>query len=133
MTELETFVKELKQKYQEDIIVKPASDKINLAQIPAPLQEFYTYYDFLELPFGQIDSVEKAIQNSNTAEPFKSEKWFCFGFDGYFSYWLCSYEADSDGLWITSWDHEMDDEMEGVYTTLLEFLQDLEEEYEENH
>ncbi|MDE6517175.1 MAG: hypothetical protein K2L18_04920, partial [Acetatifactor sp.] len=80
-----------------------------------------------------IDSMKNAIEHSDTKEPFKSEGWFCFGFDGYFSYWLCGYDSDEDGLWITPWDHDVDTEMECVYASVVEFLTDMEEEYAENH
>ena len=63
-------------------------------------------------------------------EPFKSEGWLCFGFDGYFSYWLCKKEADEMGNIFSSWDHEMDDEMEATYEDLVGFLMDMELEYE---
>lgn len=133
MTEIEKFVDEMKSKYGKDVIIKPrtCSEEV-LTQVPPPLKEFYFCYDSIEFPFGSIDSLKTAVRHSNTAEPFKSEGWFCFGFDGYFSFWLCRYSPDSEGLWITSWDHDADDEIEGVYSNLVEFLRDMEEEYEEN-
>ncbi len=133
MTEIETFLEKMKMKYGKDIVIKMRNcSEETLSQVPQPLVEFYSYYDSIEFPFGKIDSIDAAVKHSNTAEPFKSEKWFCFGFDGYFSFWLCSYSPDLEGLWITSWDHDADNEMECVYSNLVEFLQDMEEEYEEN-
>lgn len=133
MTEIEKFVEKMKQKYGRNVVVKMRNcNAETLTQVPQPLVELYTYYDSIEFPFGRIDSMENAVKYSNTAEPFKSKGWFCFGFDGYFSFWLCSYSPDSEGLWITSWDHDMEDEIECVYLNLVEFLQDVEEEYEEN-
>lgn len=133
MTQIKKFVEEMKSKYSEDVVIKPRTcSEEALMQVPPPLKEFYSYYDSVEFPFGSIDSIETAVRHSSTAEPFKSEGWFCFGFDGYFSFWLCSYSPDMEGLWITSWDHDADDEIEGVYLNLVEFLQDMEDEYKEN-
>ncbi|MDE7309636.1 MAG: SMI1/KNR4 family protein [Lachnospiraceae bacterium] len=133
MTGIEKFVEKMKQKYGRNVVVKMKNcNKETLIQVPQPLVELYSYYDSIEFPFGRIDSIKNAVKHSNTAEPFKSKGWFCFGFDGYFSFWLCSYSPDSEGLWITSWDHDMEDEIECVYSNLVEFLQDMEEEYEEN-
>ena len=133
MTELETFLTEMKQKYPDQVVIKQTTPSKEISarstDIPQPLQEFYARYDSLELPFGHIDPAEAAIRHSREAEPFKSGKWFCFGFDGYFSFWLCSSQADADGLWITPWDHDTDEIIECVYTTLVEFLRDMEEEY----
>ncbi len=134
MSKIEEFVEEMKHKYGKDVIAEISTHcKEELEEVPQPLKELYSIYDRIEFPFGRIDSLEVAVKYSNTAEPFKSENWFCFGFDGYFSFWLCSYNADSDGLWITSWDHETDTEIECVYTNLVEFLQDMEDQYVENN
>lgn len=133
MEQIKKFVEEMKSKYGKDVIIKPRNcSEEALTQVPPPLKEFYFYYDSVEFPFGSIYSIEMAVRHSNTAEPFKSEGWFCFGFDGYFSFWLCSYSPDMEGLWITSWDHDVDDEIEGVYSNIVEFLQDMEDEYKEN-
>ena len=130
MSELELFIKKMKEKYGEQVIVKESvcTEKV-LNVLPQPLKELYALYDEMEFPFGYIYSVKSALDGENM---FKNEGWFCFGFDGYFSYWLCKYEADCDGLWITPWDHEMDDEKECVYASIVEFLTDMEEEYAEN-
>lgn len=133
MTQIERFIKEMKEKYSDNMVVKMRTcSEEEVMQVPLPLRELYSCYDSIEFPFGRIDSIETAVRHSNTAEPFKSEGWFCFGFDGYFSFWLCSYSSDSEGLWITPWDHDTDDEIEGVYSDIVEFLRDMEEEYEEN-
>lgn len=128
MMKIEKFINEMKQKYGDSVIVKERTcDEETLAQIPQPLKEFYSLYDSVEFPFGYIYPIKTTIKKR---EPFESEGWFCFGFDGYFSYWLCNCQPDADGLWITPWDHETDDEKECVYADLVEFLQDMEEEYE---
>lgn len=132
LKKLERFLEKMKQKYGDEVIVKRNADKYkNLDEIPAPLKEFYSAYEIVEFPFGRIESVEIAKKRSDTEEPFRSGPWFCFGADRYFSFWLCSYQADEEGLWITPWDHEMDEEIECVYGDLVEFLQDMEEEYAE--
>lgn len=133
MSGIEEFINKMKQKYGDEVAVKERTGKEDmLEKVPPPLKELYLKYEYVEFSFGSIDTVETAIRHSNSAEPFKSGGWFCFGFDGYFSYWLCRYEADTEGLWITPWDHEVDSEIEGVYEDLVSFLQSVEEEYEEN-
>lgn len=132
MSEFEAFMEKMKEKYGEQIVTKASSlSDEEMRRVPQPLKEVYKLYDGIEFPFGYIDSLKIAVEHSNTEEPFKSEGWFCFGFDGYFSFWLCRYEPDEDGLWITPWDHETDTEMAGVYGSLVEFLMDMKEEYEE--
>lgn len=134
MSELELFIEKMKEKYGEQVVVKTGNfSEEELSRVPQPLKEVYALYDGIEFPFGYIDPLKAAIEHSDTAEPFKSEGWFCFGFDGYFSYWLCKYDSDEKGLWITPWDHEMDGEIEGVYESIVEFLTDMEEEYAENN
>lgn len=134
MSELEQFIAKMKEKYGEQVVVKVGNvSGEELSLLPQPLKEVYTLYDSVEFPFGSIDPLKSAIEHSNTAEPFKSRGWFCFGFDGYFSYWLCRYNPDDEGLWITPWDHEMDEEIECVYESIVEFLTDMEEEYAENN
>lgn len=127
---LEKFLEKMKRKYGDGVVVKRDAENCkNLDEIPAPLKDFYSVYESVEFPFGRIDPVEIAKKRSDTEEPFRSGEWFCFGADRYFSFWLCSYHADGEGLWITPWDHEAGEEMECVYGDLVEFLQDMEEEY----
>ncbi len=38
----------------------------------------------------------------------------------------------NEGLWIIPWDHEADCEIECVYTSLVEFLRDMEEDNKEH-
>lgn len=134
MSELEEFINKMKEKYGDRVITKASSfSEEEMLQVLEPLKEVYTLYDGVEFPFGYIDSMKSAVELSNTAEPFKSEGWFCFGFDGYFSFWLCKYDSDEDGLWFTPWDHDLNDEIECAYASLVEFLTDMEEEYAENN
>ncbi|MCM1373744.1 MAG: hypothetical protein NC245_01470 [Muribaculum sp.] len=131
MTELEKFIEEMKEKYGDSVIVqKGACDKEILKRVPEPLKEFYSEYESTEFPFGRIYPATIALEESIKTEPFNSERWFWFGFDGYFSFWLCSFQPDKEGLWITPYDHEADCERECVYASLIDFLKDIEEEYE---
>lgn len=130
MTELEEFIQEMKEKYGDCVTVqKGTCDTEMLKRIPEPLKELYSRYESAVFPFGTIYPAAMALETSGNVKTFKSEGWFCFGFDGYFSYWLCNVKPDNEGLWITPWDHETDTERECVYTSLVEFLKDMEEEY----
>lgn len=132
LKKLEEFLEKMKRKYGDAVVVKRNTGNCeNLDRIPAPLKEFYSVYESVEFPFGRIDPVEIAKRRSDTEGPFCSGQWFCFGADTYFSFWLCSYRADGEGLWITPWDHEVDEDIECVYGDIVEFLQDMEEEYAE--
>ncbi|WP_394522810.1 hypothetical protein [Lacrimispora sp. JR3] len=85
----------------------------------------------VELPFGRIFAVDIALEQSKN-KPF-SPDWFVFGRDNYFSFWLCSYFPDKEGLSFTYWDHESGNEIDGaVWPDLESFLQDLEDEYINN-
>ena len=130
MTELEKLIGEMKEKYGKKVVAKTGGCKREeLEQIPLPLQELYSVYREIEFPFGVIYPWKTAKRISGERGMFRDGGWFCFGFDGYFSYWLCNYHADEDGLWISVWDHEADEEIEYVYTDLVEFLRDVEAEY----
>jgi len=131
VSRLTKYIEDLRKKYGDEIITKESNyDDTILLKVPEPLREFYKEYESLETPFGIIDSIEISIKASE-AEPFKSEGWFSFGADKYFSFWLCAYNKDSDGNSITSWDHDVDDEIEATYNNIIDFLNDMEEEYEE--
>lgn len=122
------FLEKMKTKYGDGVSVKLNDDKKVVSEnLPQPLKEFYQSYASVELPFGEIYSLNVALKED---EPFKSGGWLCFGFDGYFSYWLCKKEPDEEGNIFSSWDHEMDDEMVATHDDLVEFLMDLEMEYE---
>lgn len=122
------FLEEMKAKYGDSVSVKLNDDRKAVPEnLPRPLKEFYQRYDSVEFPFGEIYPLQVALKED---EPFKSEGWLCFGFDGYFSYWLCKKEMDETGDIFTSWDHEVDDEIEATQDDLVEFLVDMEKEYE---
>lgn len=56
--------------------------------------------------------------------------WFVFGQDKYFSFWICLYAPDLEGLSFTSWDHNLESEIdEPVYKDRVSFLKDEEQEY----
>jgi hypothetical protein len=125
---LSEFLEEMKAKYGDSIVVK-LNDGENAipASLPKPLQKLYKIYNSIELPFGEIYPLQVTLKED---EPFKSEGWLCFGFDGYFTYWLCKKELDDTGEAFTAWDHETDDEIEATHSDLVEFLTDIETEYE---
>ena len=134
MSSLQKYIEELKKKYNDKVNSVPSEyDEEMLALVPDAIKEFYRTYESIELPFGEIDRIEVAVKHSE-AEPFKSEGWFCFGFDGYFSFWLCKLEPDKEKLSFTYWDHESGCEIdEPIYENLTEFLKEMQEEYEENN
>lgn len=134
MSSLQKYIVELKEKYNDKVkAVSSEYDEEMLALVPDAIKEFYRTYESIELPFGEIDRIEVAVKHSE-AEPFKSEGWFCFGFDGYFSFWLCKLEPDKEKLSFTYWDHESGCEIdEPIYENLTEFLKEMQEEYEENN
>ena len=134
MSSLQKYIVELKEKYNDKVkAVSSEYDEEMLALVPDAIKEFYRTYESIELPFGEIDRIEVAVNHSE-AEPFKSEGWFCFGFDGYFSFWLCKLEPDKEKLSFTYWDHESGCEIdEPIYENLTEFLKEMQEEYEENN
>ena len=134
MSSLQKYIEELKKKYNDKVNAVPSEyDEEMLALVPDAIKEFYRTYESIELQFGEIDRIEVAVKHSE-AEPFKSEGWFCFGFDGYFSFWLCKLEPDKEKLSFTYWDHESGCEIdEPIYENLTEFLKEMQEEYEENN
>lgn len=133
MSSLQEYIEELAAKYGSEVnAVSSEYDEETLALVPDAMKEFYRLYGSMDLPFGEIDSIEVAVKHSE-AEPFKSEGWFCFGFDGYFSFWLCKLEPDEENLSFTYWDHDSGCDIdEPIYENITDFLKDMQEEYEEN-
>lgn len=135
MNELEIYFNKLKKKYnnnkynfhieynKDNIIIK------EFEKIPKAIYPFYKIISKAELPFGTIFSIEDAIKLSKE-QPFNDE-WFVFGKDNYFSFWLCSYNPDSENLSFTSWDHECGEIGEPVYEDIISLFQDIEEEFDE--
>lgn len=132
MCSVNEYIESLKEIYSDKVVGKASSyDETSLALIPVALRELYREYAAIELPFGYTYTIEQLIEHSQ-AEPFKSEGWFCFGFDGYFSFWLCKQIPDEENLSFTSWDHDFGEIGEAMYETLTEFFQCEQIEYEEN-
>lgn len=133
MSRVMDYVNKLIELYGDEICYKKSSyDADTLSQVPEALREFYSEFADLETPFGYIKTIENARKHSDR-EPFKKEGWFSFGFDGYFSFWLCLCRPDEENLSLTSWDHGGSHEIgEAVYEDLIEFLEVIREEYEEN-
>lgn len=133
MSRISDYINKLSEIYGDKVtFTKSTYDENTLALIPKVLREFYTEYSEVDLPFGYIYNIENSLKNSE-AEPFKSEGWFSFGFDGYFSFWLCLFTSDNDDLSFTYWDHESGTDIDGaVYKDIIELLEDMRSEYEEN-
>jgi len=133
MSRVSDYINKLSEIYGDKVtFTKSTYDENTLSLVPKVLREFYTEYSEVYLPFGYISNIENSLKDSE-AEPFKSEGWFSFGFDGYFSFWLCLFTPDNDDLSFTYWDHESGADIDGaVYTDIIEFLEDMQSEYEEN-
>lgn len=128
MNKIEAYLNELKKKYNCDI--KMCENNKQLDKVPEIMHDFYKIVLEAELPFGKLFSLEKALKESERA-PFNPD-WFVFGKDNYFSFWLCSYNKDSNGLSFTSWDHESGSEIgEAADEDIISFLKYEEEEYDE--
>ena len=129
MDKIELYFKKLKSVYNCDIkFCKNKSFDYDLSKIPKVIQDLYKIISIAELPFGRIFSIDEALKMSEVL-PFKPN-WFVFGQDKYFSFWVCLYIPDSDGLSFTSWDHEFESEIdEPVYKDIVSFLKDEEKGY----
>lgn len=131
MTEtIKLYFDTLMNKYEDEVMLTaPDSTDERLKQIPTALHALYKFTSKVNLPFGEIYPIEVAIQQSER-NPFKPD-WFVFGQDNYFSYWLCSFTADEEGLSFTYWDHECGNEVEeAVWSNVISFLEEIEKEYE---
>lgn len=131
METLSLFLQDMQQKYPDGVVRENTCPDASLENIPLPLKEFYRQYDSIEFPFGHILPREVAVRNDAEKAYFDRMGWFSFGGDYYFSFWLCRYAPDDEGLWLTSWDHDVDDEIEGMYADLVAFLKAMEETYAE--
>ncbi|NMM62450.1 hypothetical protein HBE96_07050 [Clostridium sp. P21] len=133
MSRISEYMKEMLEIYGDKVeLTKSTYDEKTLSLVPKALREFYAEYSKVDLPFGYIYSIENSLKDSK-AEPFKSEGFFSFGFDGYFSYWLCLFTPEDDGLSFTYWDHEGGEDIgRAVYKDIIEFLEAVRSEYEEN-
>lgn len=126
---IQEYFEALKNKYETDVILtKPESNTKKLDRIPTALQPLYKFTSRVKLPFGEIFDIEEALEQSERS-PFKPD-WFAFGRDKYFSFWLCSFIADEEGLSFTYWDHEAGNEIDGaVWEDIVSFLNEMEKEH----
>lgn len=127
---LENCMATLVSLYGKDIKTDTSSiDEEQLVLLPEKLQEFYKEFTSLKTPFGKIFALNECIKMSKK-EPFKSEGWICFGQDDYFSFWLCKISPNQEGLSFTTWDHEMEEEIdEPTFETISDLLNFLSDEY----
>ncbi len=134
MSALKSFVEKMLGKYGDAVETVPAKGGVDLQQVPAPLVEFYSLYDRISFPFGRIEPPDASVESSAVEEPFKSGRAFCFGGDtDGFRFWLCAVDGpDEDGCVFTSWDHDLDDEIEYAFRDLADFLRYAENEYLES-
>ena len=127
--DFEKYLEDIKIKYAESVKVIPSEKKLELLKkIPDLLHPVYDIISSLELPFGQIFTIEEALKQSQKL-PYKPD-WFVFGKDKYFSFWICLFNKDEDGLSFTYWDHESGNEIDGAaWEDIVSFLEELEENY----
>lgn len=129
--ELEIYFKNLKSKYKDKVsLVESYINNNDLNKVPQVLHLLYESIAKAELPFGRIFTIDEAVKESQN-NPFKPN-WFVFGEDNYFSFWLCSFNKDEDGLSFTYWDHELGEDIEGaICEDIISFLMEVQEDYEE--
>ena len=126
---IELYFDTLAEKYGNEVrLAAPDSNEAILERIPAALGNLYRYTSKVNLPFGEIYPVEKAVRQSEK-NPF-SPDWCVFGKDKYFSFWLCSYSPNEEGSSFTYWDHESGNEIEeALWSDLVSFLTEMDDEY----
>ena len=130
MSELQLCLEELMDEYP-DMECKPrVCGEDILRKIPEPLREFYSAYDSADFPFGHIFPPEEALDDPVAKQAFGDE-WFQFGCDEYFTFWLCRFEPDGEGLWFDPWDHDSETDPEPAFADLPSFLRFLAEEFED--
>lgn len=120
---------ELDELYEKDVKkTEGCAGEDKLALAPEKMREFYSSFKSMRMPFGEIFPIEDSVKASKV-EPFKSEGWFCFGQDE-FAFWLCRNEPDSDGLSFTSYDHELEEDIDSAaFEDLQEYLKFLSDDY----
>jgi hypothetical protein len=91
-------------------------------RVPPPLVELYSVTNGGDAVIGYINGQAELLE-SVEKPPFGPE-WLSFGADHYGVFWLCR-TASQSGLWFTTWDHDLQDEIDGpVFSTLAEFFRD---------
>ena len=83
-----------------------------------------------DFPFGHIFPPEEALNDPVSKQAFGDE-WFQFGCDEYFTFWLCRFEPDGEGMWFDAWDHDSETDPEPAFADLRSFLEFLAKEYED--
>jgi hypothetical protein len=128
---LNAILQHLKNKYGDDVLIEPpASNDKKITLLPDALRQLYQLIGHAEFPFGRVYSLDKALEMSERL-PFKPN-WLAFGQDNYFSFWLRAVEKESNGLCITSWDHESRTDIEAAFLNMADFFKDMADEYDEN-
>ncbi|BCJ95512.1 hypothetical protein acsn021_30810 [Anaerocolumna cellulosilytica] len=128
---IEEYLKSLSDKYGENIDIKYRNCDYSIDnRIPKVLHSLYSVISEAKFPFGEIFTIEKALSQSSK-NPF-TPNWFVFGKDNYFSFWICSFAEDEEGLNFTYWDHESGNEIDGaVWDNFISFFDEIQEDYEE--
>ncbi len=125
---LKNFIEEIESKYPDQVNCGLPARKID-EQIPEAVKPIYLFADGIDLPFGRIFPMCEAIEKSGR-DPF-NPGWFVFGFDNYFTFWLCKKNGSDSDLVFTYWDHESGNSIEDPeWSNLNDFLKDLLEDYE---
>ena len=129
MTVLAICMEELLEEYPDtELYPRTCGDDI-LEKLPGPLREFYALYDGADFPFGHILPPEEAMNDPVAKQAFGDE-WLQFGCDEYFTFWLCRYEPDGEGLWLDAWNHDSETDPEPAFADLPTFLHFVAEEFD---
>ena len=132
MSSIKSYISKLTKTYGNKIeYIESTYDNTTLSLVPNVLRDLYRTVSKIEFPFGYIYPIEVAIEESQK-EPFKSGGWYCFGFDKYFSFWLCRHIPDENNLSFVAWDHDIGPIDGAVFETVIDFLQWEQKEYDEN-
>ena len=127
---IEDYIRRTEEEYIGEISCHPQENEREIQdKIPVQMKELYKKYDGISFPFGMIYSAEEALEMS-LRSPFAEEKWFCFGQDYFFTFWLCKTDIAKGLPSFTIWDHDGGSEIgEPIFYTLEELLDDAKEEY----
>lgn len=122
-----TCMAALKELYGADIKAKEGCvEESKLALLPDGLKEFYSRYQSMKLPFGEINTVDSCLESAKIGA-MKEEGWFCFGQDKFFSVWLCRKTPDEEGLsfaiYDIGWEDEDEDTSDGLENNKKEFAE----------
>ena len=126
---LKGYLDELEQEYgRKNVKITYTECKVDKDnKVPKVLKYLYNIIDRAEFPFGEIFSIEEALEESK-GRPFYPN-WFVFGSDYYSTYWLCSYTPDNKGLSFLTWDNASPEIGEATRGDITSFLKKLEKRY----